>query len=105
MTADCSAVDAAIYPQAKLHGVSNGIHSEYGVRLSFDIEDGSVLRIRMSPEQFRRFAKVADLVTLGLRQDEFVAGMEAIHATQYSQSSESEEAPSIAGLPQDGQSV
>lgn len=105
MAVDCSAVDVSVYPQAKLRGVSNGIHSERGVRLSFDIEDGSVLRIRMSTEQFHRFAKVAALVALGLTQDEFVEGMDVIHATQYSQSSESEEAPSIAGLPQEGQSV
>lgn len=105
MAVDRSDVAVSCYQKATLRGISNGIRRENGVRISFDIEGGPVLRVQMAPDQFHRFSEICALVALGLPQDEFVERMNEIHATQYSQSSESDDAPSVAGFPQEGQSV
>lgn len=94
------------YPLARLRGTSQGIRggSDH-VKLSFDLEGGQIVRMRVAPDEMRYIALYYTLVCMGLPRGKFEAVIDGIQPLHSSHISRSGETPSAAADPNGVSSV
>lgn len=95
----------AAYPRARFRGMSNSIDRPQGVVMSFELEGGQRVRLRLSAEDMCRLAVHAAVVCMRLDQECFEAVISGVQPLMNSQSASSLGSLSLAGLPTGGQSA
>ncbi|WP_068638730.1 hypothetical protein [Thauera butanivorans] len=99
--------DLSCYPEARVHGMSQGILAGHDhVKVSFALEGGKVVRMRFAPDELRYLAFYVTATCMGLPGQQFEALIDGIHPPLHqSQSARSADIPSDCGEPAAGESV